>query len=380
VRKADPRPQPKPVTGAPVQATPKSASVPVAAHAQLAHTPPAIIAATVPLTAPAFRSATPAVPPARNAAGLAEAALSPTEILIKAKPSVVMIIGKNSEGSTTIQGSGFIVAQDRIVTNHHVAEDMAIADVVFSDGTSSKVSGVVCDSDAEDLVVLEAKTNNLAASPLGDESTLQQGDAVFAIGAPKGLELTLTNGIVSAFRNMGSRFLIQSTAAIWHGSSGGPLFSDQGKVVGITSAFFADAPGIYLSVSVGDLKRLLRTPETRIASLSEWSRQLSTAKPNQSQSGQVSEEGWETGKLTSWKAAKNEERTFFISSNEYTYGVTHALGLRAVYWAAAIGARNPLSNLPLGSEIHFRVEGRYMYIVVKKKETMYSIDTATPRR
>ena len=96
---------------------------------------------------------------------------------------------------------------------------------------------------------------------------------MYAIGAPRGLELTLTNGIVSAFRNLDNQFLIQATAAIGHGSSGGPLFDREGKVVGITSALLSDTPGIYFSVGVSDLKRLLRTPQIVALSFAEWTKQ-----------------------------------------------------------------------------------------------------------
>jgi len=323
----------------------------------------------------------------------AQSGLSATQIFQNAKSSVVTVVGSDREAKMTIQGSGFVVAGNRIVTNHHVAADMAAAVAVFSDGTTSIISAVASDNPAADLVVLVAETHRAVPLELGDESTLQQGDPVYAIGAPMGLASSLTNGIVSSFRNINGQFFIQTTAPIWHGSSGGPLFDREGRVVGITSAFYHDAPGIYLSVSVGDLARLLRTPQNQMVSLPEWSRHLSpattvSAQPSKiapavqdsTQSSGTSGAGWETGSLSSWKAAKDEERTFFISSDDYVYGVTHALGARAIYWAAAIGARNPLSTLPLGSKVQFRVQGRYMYILLNKKETMYSIDTANPRR
>jgi tetratricopeptide (TPR) repeat protein len=92
-----------------------------------------------------------------------------------------------------------------------------------------------------------------------------------------GLELSLTNGIVSAFRNLDNRFVIQSTAAIGHGSSGGPLFDRGGKGVGITSSLLSDTPGIYFSVGVGDLKCVLRTPQFVTLSFAEWAKQNADA-------------------------------------------------------------------------------------------------------
>ena len=197
---------------------------------------------------------------------------SPSTIFRSGKPSVVLILGGNDSGNPTVQGSGFIVAQDRIVTNHHVVAGTSIALVVFSDGASSSVTGVVSDSSSKDLVILAAATGQRPSLTLGDELALQQGDAVYAIGAPEGLELTFTNGIVSGFRTLDDQFLIQSTAPIGHGSSGGPLFDRTGKVVGITSSMLSSTPGIYFSVGVGDLKRLLRTPLAVVMSFSDWAK------------------------------------------------------------------------------------------------------------
>jgi S1-C subfamily serine protease/tetratricopeptide (TPR) repeat protein len=209
--------------------------------------------------------------------GFAQNNLSPSAVFRNAKPSIVLIIGSDSNGQPTVQGSGFIVAQDRIVTNHHVVAGSSGATAVFSDGATSEVTAVAVDSAANDLTVVMARTGQRPALHLGDELTLQQGDTVYAIGAPEGLELTLTNGIVSAFRNIDNRFLIQTTAVIGHGSSGGPLFDREGKVVGITSAMLSDTPGIYFSIGAGDLKHLLRTPQLVIVSFAEWAKQNADA-------------------------------------------------------------------------------------------------------
>jgi Trypsin-like peptidase domain len=200
----------------------------------------------------------------------AQGDLSPSVIFRGARPSIVLIIGGDSKGQPTVQGSGFIIAPDRIVTNHHVVAGTSTAIAVFSDGVTADITDVIADSATSDLIVLRTKTGQRPPLHLGDELTLQQGDSVFAIGAPEGLELTLTNGIVSAFRNIDNQFLIQSTAAIGHGSSGGPLFDREGGVVGITSSLLSGTPDIYFSVGVGDLKRLLRTPPIMALSFSEW--------------------------------------------------------------------------------------------------------------
>lgn len=204
---------------------------------------------------------------------VAQSNQSPSAIFIKARPSIVLIIGADESGTPTVQGSGFIIGPNRIVTNHHVVAGASNALAIFSDGGSSPVTSVVADSATKDLIILAAATGQRPAVVLGDELAMRQGDTVYAIGAPQGLDLTLTNGIVSAFRTIDDQFLIQTTAAIGHGSSGGPLLDREGKVVGITSALLTDTPGIYFSVGAGDLKRLLRSPQLMVLPFTEWAKQ-----------------------------------------------------------------------------------------------------------
>src|SRR5262249_40393612 len=120
--------------------------------------------------------------------------------------------------------------------------------------------GVVADSPAHDLTILAVKTGTRSPLRLGDELSMRQGDAVYALGAPRGLESSITNGIVSGFRDVDEQFLIQTTAPIAPGSSGGPLFDSSGRVICVTTSFFGDSPGIYFSIGANDIKRLLRTP------------------------------------------------------------------------------------------------------------------------
>jgi tetratricopeptide (TPR) repeat protein len=199
--------------------------------------------------------------------------LSGSEIFSRARASVVVIFAASQDGKRQVLGSGFVVGRDRIATNHHVLAGMNKAHVVFSDGDIRSVSGVVADSPQQDLLILAAETGDRSPLALGDELSLQQGDSVYALGAPQGLELSLTNGIVSAFRNSDGQFLIQTTAPIAHGSSGGPLIDRAGRVVGITTSMLSDASGIYFSVGIGDLKRLLRTPQLVLLPLDEWAKQ-----------------------------------------------------------------------------------------------------------
>jgi Trypsin-like peptidase domain len=102
---------------------------------------------------------------------------------------------------------------------------------------------------------------------------LHEGESVLAIGAPQGLELSLTNGIISAFRNSEKKFLIQNTAPIAPGSSGGPLLDSRGRVVGLTTSLLADTPGVYFSIGIGAVKKLLKAAPTLSQSFATWTAQ-----------------------------------------------------------------------------------------------------------
>jgi len=198
---------------------------------------------------------------------------SPSAIFVRVHSSVVVIFAMDEHGERSVQGSGFIVDRNKVATNHHVVESMTQAYVIFSDGDIKTVTGVVADSAEQDLTVLSVETGPRPTLALGDELALREGDSVYALGAPRGLELSLTNGIVSSFRNSKGQFLIQTTAPISHGSSGGPLFDSAGRVVGVTTSMVSDTPGIYFSIGIGDLKRLLRTPALIVLPFEEWSRE-----------------------------------------------------------------------------------------------------------
>lgn len=194
---------------------------------------------------------------------------TPADIFRQTRSSVVLIVGSAS-GDKVAQGSGFIVGKDRIVTNYHVIAGLSAAYVLFADSRTEPVAGVVAADSDQDTAVLDVQTGTRPPLALGDELNLREGESVLAIGAPRGLELSLTNGIISAFRNSEKKFLIQNTAPIAPGSSGGPLLDSRGRVVGLTTSLLADTPGVYFSIGIGAVKRLLKAAPTLSQSFAEW--------------------------------------------------------------------------------------------------------------
>ena len=162
----------------------------------------------------------------------------------------IMVSGSQGEGS----GSGFIMdGQGHVLTNNHVVSAVTNPKltVVFDDGTHK--SATVVGKDASyDLAVLKVDTGTRPALTFGDSDAVTVGDPVIAIGAPLGLQGTVTTGIVSAKNRPVSAGesasdasyinAIQTDAAINPGNSGGPLVDAAGAVIGINSAI-ARAPG-----------------------------------------------------------------------------------------------------------------------------------------
>ena len=166
---------------------------------------------------------------------------SAKEVFRQAAPSVVVVLALGRNGATTGQGSGVVVGRTEVVTNCHVVEDAAgIAVRQASDHTGETTwrmeASVLARNDKRDLCLLHVDQLSdppaPAAARLGSAKTLTVGEEVYAIGAPRGLELSLSRGIVSQLRGvLGKRRgpLIQTDAAISPGSSGGGmLWSLQG--------------------------------------------------------------------------------------------------------------------------------------------------------
>jgi tetratricopeptide (TPR) repeat protein len=184
---------------------------------------------------------------------------SPEVLYAKCKASVVTILTFDVKRAPLGQGSGFIVAKNRVVTNYHVVAGSTSASIVFDDASIAVVKAVVAGSGPKDLVIVEAETGNRAALGLGDELQLKVGETIYAIGAPNGLSASLSNGLVSAFRQDEGQFLIQITAPIAPGSSGGPLLNSQGQVVGVTTSRLKDG-SFSFAMGAGDVQHLLKVP------------------------------------------------------------------------------------------------------------------------
>ena len=183
---------------------------------------------------------------------------SAREIARKAFPSVVMLVMEDAHGQPTSLGSGFFVREDVVATNLHVIEGAArgYAKIV---GKRPKydIAGSVAIDRHKDLILLKVEKAKAPTLSLGDSNDVSVGDEIYAIGNPQGLEGTFSKGIVSSIRKVGEDSLLQITAPISPGSSGGPVLSTEGKVIGISVATFKGGQNLNFAIPACYLQSLM---------------------------------------------------------------------------------------------------------------------------
>lgn len=191
--------------------------------------------------------------------GMAEYSFSEdADAIERAADSVFMLEVYSALNQKIGVGSGFIALdQSLLVTNYHVIEGGAYI-VAISDDMETYVLDSVCFYDkARDIAVLQFENRpGLPVLEMDGSSTLKRGQRVVAIGSPAGLMNTISMGNISAFYQKSGHDWIQFTAPISSGSSGGALFDDQGRVIGITTATYASAQNINMAVKAQDVINL----------------------------------------------------------------------------------------------------------------------------
>jgi serine protease Do len=170
-------------------------------------------------------------------------------------------------------GSGFIIHPDGyVMTNDHVvAGENEVTVTVFGNGTDRQTYNnvrILATSAEQDLALLKIDTpdkRQFPTVPIGDTDEVKQGQTVFAIGAPLGLERSVSEGIVSLRnRQDGGHIYIQTTTQINPGNSGGPLFNLRGEVIGVNNMKIVSpgAEGLGFAIPASEVKNFLKNRDT----------------------------------------------------------------------------------------------------------------------
>jgi S1-C subfamily serine protease len=161
-----------------------------------------------------------------------------------------------------------------------VIDGASSAKITTSDGKTYDVSGVYDFSESNDLALLQVNGSNFPYLELGDSSAVVAGQKIYAIGSPRGLDNTISDGMVSnTSRLINGVSYIQISAAISHGSSGGALLNTYGQVIGVTTAGLDDAQNLNFAVPVNLLQGLTKTTLIPLSAVSKPALTL-TANPS----------------------------------------------------------------------------------------------------
>lgn len=182
--------------------------------------------------------------------------LTPQQIAERTIPSIALIRGSDR------LGTGFVVRADgRILTNYHVIAGVRAATISLDKKDYEVIEIVALDRD-HDLVVLHIAAKNLPVLALGDSDKVKPGQPVIAIGHPLGLGNTVSNGLVSAVREVEKGLqLLQVSAPISPGSSGGPLLEEHGDVIGVSTLVSTGGQNLNFGMPINYVKQLLAAKE-----------------------------------------------------------------------------------------------------------------------
>jgi len=180
------------------------------------------------------------------------------QIFNEVADSIVVINVQTALGGAL--GSGFVVDSNGIiVTNFHVISEAENATVKFKNGSSYPITEVIDYDPVRDFFVFKINASGLPVTPLGNSDNLTPGQKVLVIGAPLGLDYTISNGLFSGIRDdVSGQKIIQFTAPISPGNSGGPLLNMQGQAIGMATFTNMGGQNLNFAISINEIKEHLR--------------------------------------------------------------------------------------------------------------------------
>lgn len=189
--------------------------------------------------------------------------------ITEASKSVLFLEVYDDSDNITATASGFVVGDGTVlVTNYHVIEDAYhILARTNNDEKCIDVSNILAYDENADLALLKCDADTgIVPLILGDSSIAKQGDSIYVISYPLGLANTLSDGVISSrYMNENGIDILQITAAISHGSSGGALLNNHGEVIGTVCASYTDGQNLNIAITSNEIQSLMNRDATPIA-------------------------------------------------------------------------------------------------------------------
>ena len=187
-----------------------------------------------------------------------------TDAIDAADASVVTVFCYDMDEELTATGSGFVAFDGQtVVTNYHVMKSAYSCKITTNQDVSYEVAGILAFSKERDIAILKLeKDTELEPLTFGSSDDLKKGAHILAIGSPLGIKNTVSTGVISGRPTIDSIEVLQFTAPISEGSSGGALFDEDGNVVGVTFASYVDGQNLNLAIPI---ELVTKTKETATA-------------------------------------------------------------------------------------------------------------------
>ena len=192
------------------------------------------------------------------AASAAQAQETLPALVKRVKPAVDAIATYDASGEPLMTGSGFFLRPGQVVTNLHVVRGAVRAEIKTLDGKGRvfPVNGTLAIDEEGDLAMLSVETPTDRSTELASELP-EEGEPIFVIGNPLKLEGSVSDGIVSAVREVPNSYrIIQITAPISHGNSGSPVFNMKGQVLGVVTVKVTNGQNINLALAAARVAEL----------------------------------------------------------------------------------------------------------------------------
>lgn len=187
------------------------------------------------------------------------------QIFEQISPSVVVVRSQSPNANPAFpsgsQGSGVVIGERTVITNAHVVNYST--KITVEHGEDRQEAFVRYVDVVRDLCWLEVPGLTAPSVQKASYKTVKVGETVFALGAPQGLDLTLSQGLVSSIRENDDKVLIQTSAAISKGSSGGGLFNEKGELIGITTLQKATGQNLNFAVPADWIDELPKRSYTK---------------------------------------------------------------------------------------------------------------------
>lgn len=190
-------------------------------------------------------------------------AASATQVFQRSSKSVVVVLTLDGVGQTRATGSGVVTGNEEVVTNCHVLRGSS--KVVILHNRKKLAASIAAEDQDKDLCRLVVPNLRAPAANIVPLSSISVGAKVYAIGAPRGLELSLSDGLISSIRNRKGVKVIQTTTPISPGSSGGGLFDSQGALIGITTFYLENSQNLNFAIPAEYLVGLESTAAPELA-------------------------------------------------------------------------------------------------------------------